>query len=160
MSQTPPDYFHPSYVRIWIDEQIRGKRFKNCGYLLMGSLTRGRGMTEETIYLPRCMRNSFEWKGISSVSQTFQTELWASGKWDLASCPKDCKFYRHTWVSRIFGFVPASWRWVKGELKPFFDWYAKLFGGTQMLIILLLILFLAPRWVPKVIELVKAIAGK
>jgi hypothetical protein len=41
-----------------------------------------------------------------------------------------------------------------------FDWYSKLSGGTQMLIILLLILLFAPQWAPKVIELVRAIAGK
>ena len=82
------------------------------------------------------------------------------GQLDLISCPENCKFYQHRWVSKALGFVPASWRWLKAELKPVFEWYSKLSGGTQMLIILLLILLFAPQWAPKVIELVRAIVGK
>jgi hypothetical protein len=82
------------------------------------------------------------------------------GQLDLISCPQECRFYRRRWVSRLREFVPVSLRWLKNNLKPAFEWYAKLSGATQVFIILLLILLFAPRWVPLMIELAKAVTGK
>ena|SRR2546426_278407 len=158
------DISNASAVRTWLDERIRARQFKPCGHLLLKGLThkmRGPAVTSTSImFLPQCQRRSLLWKGQPTPDLEFERELLSMGQLDVISCPENCRFYRRRWVSRVLGFVPASWRWLKAELKPVFEWYAKLSGGTQMLIILLLILLLAPKWVPKIVELVKAIAGR
>jgi hypothetical protein len=158
------DICNANAVRTWLDERIKANQFKPCGHLLLKGLThrmRGPAVTSTSVmFLPQCQRRSLLWKGQPTPDLELERELLSMGQLDLISCPEYCKFYQHKLVSRLFGFVPASWRWLKAELNPAFEWYSKLSGGTQMLIILLLILLFAPRWVPKMIELAKAIAGK
>lgn len=160
----PIDIGNASVARSWLDEQIKAKQFKPCGHLLLGRLIhrmRGpAGSSTRVMFVPQCQRRSFLWKGQPTPDLEFEKELLAMRQLDLISCPSNCKFYRHKWVSRIVGFVPSCLRWLKNTLKPVFDWYAKLSGATQVFIILLLILLFAPRWVPLVIELAKAVTGK
>jgi hypothetical protein len=50
-------------------------------------------------------------------------------------------------------------RWLNYVATPF-KWFSKLAWQTQFLLVLLLILIFAPRWVPKIIELIRAFGGK
>ena len=158
------DIGNASAVKGWLDAQIKAKQFRPCGHLLFKSLRyRMSGSTVSStrvMFIPQCERRSFVWRRHPVPDLEMERELLAQfGQLDEISCPKDCKFFRHRWVSRVQGFLPASLRWLWGSVKPVSEWYAKLHGATQVFIIVLLILLFAPRWLPLFIQLVKAVSG-
>jgi hypothetical protein len=158
------DIGNASAVKGWLDAQIKAKQFRPCGHLLLKGVRHrlsGSALTSTRVmFIPECQRRSFVWKRHPVPDLEMEREYLALyGQLDEISCPRDCKFFRHRWVSRVQGFVPASLRWLWSCVKPVSEWYAKLHGATQVFIIVLLILVFAPRWLPLVIQLVKAVSG-
>src|SRR2546425_3037706 len=134
---------NPSAVRTWIDEQIKSKRFKRCAHLLLVSQRVRAGSPAgphtQIYFMPHCERASFDWGRYGSPDLEMQRELLCLyAEFDQISCPKGCRFYRHAWVGRLLGFVPACLRWFKDFLRPAFQWFAKLKGITQVFLILML----------------------
>lgn len=152
-------------MRTWIDEQVAAKRFKPCAHLILKSQTLRMGgpsgRSTQIFFLPTCQRASFEWGRYSGMDLESQRELLCFHReFDALSCPTKCKFYRNRLAGKIIGFVPTVLRALRSFLRPPFQWFANLPGVTQVFLILLIVVLFAPKWIPLLIDLVKAFISK
>lgn len=144
-------------VKLWIRQRIKSGQLKNCGHLSsvlpLEIPGQGNNRVPTPIYVPQCSQDSFEWK---------QPRLDRKDEWDILryqlhndpiECPENCCNYEHRYWTRTKERASRA----LSALGHGFKWFASLPWPTQVLIILLLILALAPSWVPQIIELLKLI---
>jgi hypothetical protein len=142
-------------VTAWVRSKIAAGTFKNCGHLEVSQDHTGR---DGVVFTPNCTRSSFEFSD-RRLSQIAQFDaLIRSLHTDPISCPKNCVNYvsaRRVKFNRPFLSLWAARRYL---LVPF-QWFGKLPWQTQVLLIMLLIIALTPKWVPQMIALLKAFHG-
>lgn len=149
-------------VNLWIRNAIAEGRLKKCWHLDIDKIEIKRGNGNESVdagesyFVPSCAHQSFE-STFGHVDDDTQLHvLRYSLSTDPIWCPANCTYYRNqTWgrvrfeTGRIFetarnlvkGFVGLSWQ-------------------TQVAMIILIVLVIAPKWVPLLVSLVRVIWGK
>lgn len=161
-----------SKVQQWVDERIKSGKFKDCIHLKVIQRAMAVGVGSAVVcFLPQCDQRSFEWPRprVDDQSQMdMLTRSMVQGG-EIISCPANCFCFisradaelaerkaqtaaarREKWERRRARFA--------GPMKNLFGWFGKLPWQTQLLIILLGILAISPKWVPQLIVLIKALA--
>jgi len=138
-------------VLFWVKTQTAEGNLKNCMYLKVNPASVVMG---KTVFLPKCDQRSFHWKQHPAVPKMELDILLHSLHTNPISCPKDCTNYlsrrKVNFFRRLSSLRPGA---------PF-TWFAKLPWQTQFLLVALIILLVAPRWVPQLVNLFNAIHGK
>jgi hypothetical protein len=154
-------------VRKWIKQGIKNHSLKDCSNLDMDIVKlatkarfEGEPDEEETFFIPVCRHRSFK-SNIGHLADDAQLRMLRYGLNQLPiECPKDCTFYEHRragWIKENTRHLfESAYTIVVDLLKG----YAALQWPTQVFLILLVVLIVAPKWVPPLIQLVKAVTGK
>ncbi len=142
-------------VTVWIEEGIKTGRFKRCAHLVVLPMDEYQGGVEVPathIYLPHCNRDSFEWSQgrLNRESELHILRHMLHG--EPIACPLKCRSFEHRYTGATKKAVRKFFSTMRDWLKAF----SKLPWQTQTLIILLLILVFAPRWIPPIVELLRA----
>ena len=139
-------------VLLWVKTQTAEGNLKHCIFLEVdpsSTLVNGK-----RVFIPKCRRQSFEWNVPHTPRQDLDI-LAHSLHSNPISCPKHCVNYSSR---RKFIFFRRLSN-LRSILVPL-DWFAKLPWQTQFLLVALVILLVAPRWVPQLVNLFNAIHGK
>ena len=139
----------------WLKERVRSGQLKNCGHLVIQSLdviSEGVSVLPTHTYIPHCNRDSFEWKIGRLVDRDSELRFLENRlNQEPIACPRDCHCYENRYWTQTKERAAKVLSLVRGGLK----WFSGLSWQTQIAIILLLVLALAPNWVPRIIDLVK-----
>lgn len=169
-ASSPHPYIHTRSahnVKLWMKKAKAEGRLKNCWHLgidkvINRALEDGKVVDEESdfYFVPGCAHHSFE-SNFAHISDDMQLEILRNSLGnDPVSCPKNCTFYEN-----------HKWGWIKNAVRRvfvgLFDTLRGLLKGfvgmawqTQVALIGLVVLIIAPKWVPLIISLAKAIWGK
>lgn len=106
------------------------------------------------IYLEKvCMgTDDTEYFAVSCREESFGS-LKDGDLWDFYGCHPNCHCYISLWRLGIKARASS----FLNSLASFFKWFTSLPWQTQVLIIFLIILVLAPRWVNPLLKLIEAI---
>ena len=111
------------------------------------------------VFIPNCDRRSFEWTNFPPMDRQFEYEVLTSMLHTAPiRCPKNCVNYVSQRRVTLFRPVSKFWSLRRHILAPL-QWFAKLPWQTQIAIIMLCILALAPKWIPMIIKLLAAYRG-
>jgi hypothetical protein len=140
-------------VLLWVQTQTAEGNLKPCIFL---EVERDVTLVEgKRVFIPKCRQHSFEWKAPRTHTDRELDILAHSLHSNPISCPKHCVNYSSR---RKFIFFRRLSK-IRSIFVPL-DWFAKLPWQTQFLVVALIILLVAPRWVPQLVNLFNAIHGK
>lgn len=139
----------------WVKERVRSGQLKNCGHLGIQSLNvypEGVFVLPTHTYIPHCSRDSFEWK-IGRLDRDSELHILKNMlNQEPIACPRNCHCYENRYWTQTKERAAKVLSLVRSGLK----WLSGLSWQTQLGILLLLFFALAPNWIPRIIELVKA----
>ncbi len=144
-------------VLSWIEQRIKSGKFKKCGHLTIFPTTSARiGHFPTTRFLPHCNRKSFAWNEPHGTGDKEVDILANKLSTEPIACPKNCHYYEPSYVTsakEVTGKVLS--RVIVG-----FKWFSGLPWQTQLALILVFVVALAPGWVPPIKELIRALRGQ
>lgn len=157
-------------VRLWIRENIKEGRLKNCRYLLIHRVQIGENDpkdpkgelvdTGRSFFVPNCGHHSFESK-FAHLSDDSQLHILESSlNQDPISCPKNCTYFESRSWGNVKFLISHSVRWLCISVVKVWKEFAALSWQTQIAIIGLLVLLISPRWAPLIVSVAKAVWGK
>lgn len=144
-------------VRSWIEQRIKSGKFKKCGHLTIFPKTFFRiGHSPTTKFLPDCNCTSFAWNGPHSTRDDEVYILANKLSTEPIACPKNCHYYEHSYVTSAKKVTGKA----LSRVTVGFKWFSGLPWQTQLALILLFVVALAPGWVPPIKELIRALRGQ
>jgi hypothetical protein len=150
-------------VKLWVKQGVADGRLKRCWNLVVKKVrpqTDGGGIEMESFYAPFCECDSFEGSVAYMDERTKLGFLRRQLNTNPVSCPKNCTMYENrkwSWFkSNATNVLKGLYESLKGLLKG----YVALPWQTQVIIAVLVILLISPKWVPLIVSLLKAIGGK
>lgn len=168
----PTDTQNLSAVKLWVEDKVASGLIKDCTHLKIISMTMS-VVTGSLIryFVPDCDQRSLEWS-CPALDDYSRREMLVHGMEngsDIIACPAKCACYEsriEVELAKAEAMKAAAarekrerrWARVVGPIKGVLGWFNKLPWQTQILIILLVVLFISPRWVPQLVLLIKALA--
>jgi hypothetical protein len=139
-------------AQVVIDNYKQRGHIRRCAHLRLGEWG---GMIDAPEYGPECLHNSF-----TIIPSTGQYDPDPDG---FYGCPKNCRFFRPSWIGRLGRGSSAAWRVALSPFTAlvwFLKWYQVLPAVTQVALLLLILLLVGfVNW-QQVVEILNAARGK
>lgn len=140
----------------WLLAQQEAGTIRACAHFRFHSVEQSVFGMKKAVFVPSCARRSFEWRCEQPIDLQHEAEiLIANLHRNPIACPVGCLNYQSPVRARatrkfhkVWEGITAVGKWFDGQ-----PWQVKL--G----LIGLLVIVLVPKWVPRVLELLKALHG-
>ena len=155
-------------VLSWISEHVRTGRFRKCGHLGIKQVSKYQDDFDTSPihpFVPHCDKDSFDWKGDASLYRGTRLDTLVSRlRISPISCPEDCRCYEPRNWTKVKGAGSKAKSAVSGWLGAVIERFLKLPWQTQVaiigLVLIVVVLALARKEIPHIIEFLKVILGK
>jgi hypothetical protein len=166
---TPKPYLHTRSahnVKLWIKQAVTEGRLKDCWNLGIDRVETKEEEdgnmvdTGESYFVPVCSHQSFE-SNFAHIDDDSQLAILQHNLNNAQiSCPKNCTYYTNRKWGWLWFTAKRIIKGLYGTVQDLLKGFAGLNWQTQVALIVLLVLIIAPKWVPLIISLARAFWGK